>query len=437
MKACGVWEKNGGMKKNSMHREALLIRKTVDTRKDEVVEFFRDLIRIPSVTGDEQKVQEYIHRHLKKIGLETRMWEPDISKMKDHPEYLDTGKGYRNRPNVVGIHRGNGGRSLLLNGHTDVVTPEPVHRWTHDPWGAEIVRNRIYGRGACDMKGGVAGMIKALEILRDLNLAPKGDVILEIVVDEESSGNGSLASLYEEYRADAAVFAEPTGCAIMPAHRGAIFWRIHVEGKGAHAGVKYQGVSAAEKGMIIYNAITELEKRRHERGKSHPLYSQYPLSTIICVGKFISGKYTSAIPQECLLEGTIEFLPGEKMETVQEEVRQTISEASTTDDWLKEHPPRVEWFGLKVLPAEISLKEPIIATFKTAYAEMSGGETKVIGFPAASDMRIRVLYDNTPSIHFGPGDLSLAHRVDEYIEIEELLSFTKILALGILRWSMQ
>jgi acetylornithine deacetylase/succinyl-diaminopimelate desuccinylase-like protein len=99
--------------------------------------------------------------------------------------------------------------------------------------------------------------------------------------------------------------------------------------------------------------------------------------------------------------------------------------------------PTIEWFGLKVLPAEISLKEPVIKTYKEAYAEMSGEETHVIGFPAASDMRIRVLYGNTPSIHFGPGDLSLAHRVDEYIEVEELLSFTKILALGILRWSMQ
>ncbi len=423
------------MAENSMHRESALIRKTVDTRKDEIVEFCRNLIRIPSVTGDEEKVQEFVARHLKKMALETRVWEPNISKMKDHPEYLDTGKGYRNRPNVVGIHRGKGGRSLLLNGHTDVVTPEPIHRWTHDPWGAEIVGNRIYGRGACDMKGGVACMIKALEILRDLDLAPQGDVTLEIVVDEESSGNGSLASLYEGYSADAAIFTEPTGCAIMPAHRGAMFWRIHVEGKGTHAGVKYRGVSAAEKGMLIYSAIAELEKRRHERGKSHPLYSQYPLSTIICVGKFNSGKYTSALPQECTLEGTIEFLPGEEAETVQEEVVQAINEASITDDWLKEHPPRIEWFGLRVLPSEISLNEPLIKTFKKAYTEMSGGDAQVIGFPAACDMRIRVLYDDTPSVLFGPGDLGQAHRVDEYIEVEELLSFTKILALGMLQWS--
>jgi acetylornithine deacetylase len=422
------------MAEDSLSLEAALIRRTVEARSDEIVEFCRDLIRIPSVTGDEEKVQEFVARHFKKMGLETHAWEPDIAKMKDHPEYLDTGKGYRNRPDVVGIHRGKRGRSLLLNGHTDVVTPEPLHRWNHDPWGAEIVEGKIYGRGACDMKGGVAGMIKALELLRDLDLAPQGDVTLEIVVDEESSGNGSLASLCEGFRADAAIFTEPTGCAIMPAHRGAMFWRIHVQGKGTHAGVKYRGVSAAEKGMLVYRAITDLEKRRHERGKSHPLYSGYPLSTIICVGKFNSGKYTSALPQECTLEGTIEFLPGEEPAAVQKEVAQAIADACSADEWLKEHPPRIEWFGLRVLPSEISLDEPLIETFKNAYSELSGADAQVIGFPAACDMRIRVLYADTPSVLFGPGDLGLAHRVDEYIEIEELLSFTKILALGMLQW---
>ncbi|MCK5094995.1 MAG: M20/M25/M40 family metallo-hydrolase, partial [Spirochaetes bacterium] len=183
-----------------------LISEAVNGRKNEIIDFCRDLIKIPSISGDEGDIQKFVAEHLRNMGLKVRVWEPDISKMKDHPEYVDTGKDYTNRPNVVGIHKGRGGRSLLLNGHTDVVTPEPLNKWTHDPWGAELSEGRIYGRGACDMKGGVAGMIKALEILLDLDLTPAGDITLEMVVDEEPSGNGTLASLIEGNNADAAVF---------------------------------------------------------------------------------------------------------------------------------------------------------------------------------------------------------------------------------------
>lgn len=410
------------------------INEAVDRERDNIVELTRTLIRIPSVTGEEGKIQRFVENYLRSIGLEVHEWEPDITKMKDHPEYIDTGKDYTGRPNVVGIYKGDGGRSLLLNGHTDVVTPEPIQKWSYDPWGAEIHDGKIYGRGACDMKGGVAAMIKALEILGQVDLGPSGDILLEVVVDEESSGNGTLASLLEGFRADAAVFTEPTGCFVMPAHRGGKFWRIHVEGRGAHAGVKYNGISAAEKGMVVYRALEELEKQRNKKGKKMPLYRDYPLTTPICVGKFNSGRYTSAIPEECVLEGTIEFLPGEELEEVKREFEHAIKEACEKDGWLREHQPRIEWFGLSVLPSEIPADHSLVQIFKRAHLDMTGENTTVIGFPAGCDMRIRVLYDDTPSILFGPGDLRYAHRIDEHLEIEELVSYTKTLALAMLGW---
>jgi acetylornithine deacetylase len=423
------------MEKNKRQDLAHLIDESVEREKESIVGFFRDLLRIPSVTGDEKRVQEFVEKKFIDMGLEVKVWEPDESKMKDHPEYVDTGKTYVDRPNVVGIFRGKGGSSLLLNGHTDVVTPEPVSRWEHEPWGAETREGKIYGRGACDMKGGVAGMIKALEILLQLNLAPSGDVILEAVVDEEASGNGTLASLLEGYTADAAVFTEPTTCAVMPAHRGGQFWRIYVDGAGAHAGVKFYGVSAAEKGMLIYRAIDKLEKQRDKKGRKAPLFNVYPLTTPICVGKFMSGEYTSAVPQECLLEGTIEFLPGETLEKVKKEFLQAVESASRSDGWLKKHPPRVEWFGISVLPSQVPQNHPLVKSFETAYHDIVGKKAPVAGFPAGCDMRIRVLHGKTPSLLFGPGNLREAHRVDEYLEIDELIRYTKVLALGMLEWS--
>jgi acetylornithine deacetylase len=221
----------------------------------------------------------------------------------------------------------------------------------------------------------------------------------------------------------------------MPAHRGGKFWRIHVEGRGAHGGVKYHGVSAAEKGMVVYRALVELEKQRNKKGKKMPLYRDYPLTTPVCVGKFNSGRYISAVPEECVLEGTIEFLPGEELEDVKKEFEHAIKEACEKDPWLHEHQPGIEWFGLSVLPSEIPPDHPLVQTFEKAHRDMTGEKAVVKGFQAGCDMRIRVLYNNTPSLLFGPGDLRYAHRINEHIEIEQLVSYTKTLALGILGWS--
>lgn len=415
---------------------ANIISKEVDERREEIVQFCCELIKIPSVSGQEKEIQQFVAEHLKKMGLEVRMWDPDLTEMKKHPGYVETGKDYRGRPNVIGVLKGKGGgKSIILNGHTDVVIPEPLDEWSYDPWGGEISNGKIYGRGACDMKGGIAGMIKALEILLDLGLYPTGDVTLEVVVDEEESGNGTLASILKGYNADAAIFCEPSWCKIMLAHRGASFWRIYVEGKGAHAGVMHEGISAVDKALIIYQAIQDLGKIRNKKVKNHPLYSNYPIPAPLCIGKIKSGEWPSAVPEKCVLEGTIEFVPGEKLDKVRAELEDVVRMAAQKDLWLRTHLPKLEWFGLHFPAVETSSQHSLVKTFEEAYFEIKGEKAQISGFPGGCDMRLRILYSRTPSIIFGPGDISRAHRVDEFIEIEELILFTKILALGLLKWS--
>ncbi len=424
------------MKEENFYMRAKLISEKVDEKREEIIEFCRDLIKIPSVSGEEKEIQEFIANHLKKLGLEVHVWEPDLLKLQGHPDYVKTEKGYVGRPNVVAICKGNGkGRSLILNGHSDVVSPEPLVKWSCSPWGAQVLNGKIYGRGACDMKGGIAGMIKALEILLELNLTPPGDIIIEVVVDEETGGNGTLASILEGYNAEGAIFCEPTCCKIMPAHRGASFWKLVVEGKGAHGGVMHKGISAIDKSIILYKAIQELKKTRNEKGNEHPLYRIYPDPAPLCVGKIHGGEWPSAVPEECILEGLIEFLPGERMEEIKEEFEKVVKDVAEKDPWLKNHPPRLEWVGLNFPPAEISSDHILVKTFREAYAGIFNQEVELVGFPAGCDMRLRMLITKTPSIIFGPGDISFAHRVDEFIEIDDLISFTKILALGILEWS--
>lgn len=157
----------------------------VDASKDHAIKFLQDMVAIPSVTGDEAAIQKHMHGYLTNIGLEVDMWETDWEQLKKHPGYRPVDRGYENRPNIVATLKGTGGgRSLLLNGHTDVIPVGNGEGWSDNPWSASIKNGRIYGRGSCDMKSGVASHVLAVQYLKELGLTPKGDVMINIVIDE-------------------------------------------------------------------------------------------------------------------------------------------------------------------------------------------------------------------------------------------------------------
>jgi len=283
----------------------------IGQRREYITTFLKELISIPSVTGDEVQIQRFIAQKLKSIGLQVDMWEPDHETLKKHPAYLPSERGYRDRPNVVGIYKGIGkGRSLLLNGHVDVIPPGPLEVWEHPPWAGVIKGDRLYGRGASDMKSGLAAMTMALEILIHLNVKLKGDVILEYTMDEEATGNGTLACVIKGYRADAGICCETSSLHIQPACIGRIWFEILIRGKPAGIQRRWEGVNAIEKGYAVMQAVSDLEKIRINE-LSHPLYPDKRSSLPCMVGVFQSGSFPSAFPDTCLLKGSIATLPGE------------------------------------------------------------------------------------------------------------------------------
>ncbi len=397
------------------------------------VRLLQDLIRFPSVTGSEGPIQEYITSRLKALGLEIDQWETDVELIKDHPGFLPVKLSYQGRPNVIGLYRGSGGgRSLLFNGHVDVIPAKP-ELWEVDPWAGEVRGDRLYGRGASDMKSGLAAMTMAIEAIVKSGVRLKGDVILEYVVDEEFSGNSTLCACLKGYRADAGISTEAGDLEIQPAVTGSMWFEVEVEGRSASMSRRWEAVSAIEKAYRIYQAVEDLERIRIA-DVTHPLYPDTRGSLALFIGMMEAGTFPSAPPARALLKGRMGVLPNEDPYKAQQQLKDYLRHVAEADPWLRHHPPRVTFTGYFAEPAEIPPDHPICTTLASAFKAVTGREAVVRGHDGAADNRFLIKYGNTPTPIFGPGIISQMHADNEWVPLENLRIATKVLALTTLRW---
>ncbi len=406
----------------------------VDARREGAVALLQKLVRIPSVTGEEGEIQNFIADRLRGLGLEPDVWESDWEELKKHPEYVPVTRGYEGRPNVVAVIKGTGGgRSLLLNGHTDTVPNGPRDAWERDPLSAALVDGRIYGRGASDMKSGVAAIITAAECFMAAGLKPKGDVILDFVVDEELSGHGTLDTILRGYTADAGICCETSENAVQPGCIGRIWFEILIKGKPAGIQRRYQGVNAIDLGYKIVQAVADLEKKRLET-VSHPLYPNI-IDAIPCmVGSFEAGSFPSAFPDTCLLKGSLATVPGEDHDAAKQSLVDQVREAAEADPWMKDHPPEVKFVGYYAEAAAIDENHPIVQTVAANYKEVSGKEPEISGRQGAADTRFLNGFAGIPTVIFGPGPTTQMHANNEWVAVDDLIDAAKVLALSIIDW---
>jgi acetylornithine deacetylase len=407
---------------------------TVDANRDKAIKFLRDILSIPSVTGDEGKIQAFLSDYLQEVGLEVDMWESDWEALKKHPGYIPVDRGYEGRPNIVATWKGTGGgRSLLLNGHTDVIPVGNGEGWSDDPWSAKVKDGRIYGRGSCDMKSGVASHILAVELLKSAGIRLKGDVLVDIVIDEEISGNGTLDTVIRGYKADAGISGETSGLAVQPACIGRIWFEIEIQGKAVGIQRRYQGVSGIELGYKITKAVEVLEAKRVAAVK-HPLYPNAIDALPCMIGAFHSGNFPSSFPATCLLKGSMATVPGENHEGVKHSLVDHIAKVAVEDPWMKDHPPRVRFVGYDAQASEIPVNHLIVQTVSKNYIEVTGRPPEISGRQGAADTRFLNLYGNTPTVIFGPGSTAVMHSDDEYVSIEDYVTAIKVMALSIYDW---
>ncbi len=406
----------------------------VGSLRPALIAFLQDLVRTPSQTGDEGAVQAVVASRFRASGLETDVWEPDVAALADWSEHVTATTDYHGRPNVVGRQPGAGaGRSLILCAHLDTVEVGDRSQWTREPLGGEIIEGKLYGRGACDMKGGLATNLFALLALREAGLAPLGDVILHSVISEEDGGAGALAAALRGPGADGAIITEPTSRAVVIAQGGSLMFRITLSGRSAHACVRDEGHSTIESWAVLHRGLLEFEARRN-REIDHPMYAAFANKIPINVGTLRAGSWPSSVPEWLVAEGRAGMVPGETLDAFKADFLAEVAAISARDPWLAEHRPVVEWLDGQFAAAGVDAGEPLVQVVAAAHHATTGIDASIEGATYGADLRHYVLAGGIPCVMYGAGDVRVAHAPDEHIDLDDLADATATVAEAIARW---
>ena len=407
----------------------------VDRNWDREVEFLRGMVRRPSTLGNEAHVQRFIAEELRGMGLAPDVWEIDHAEIARLPGYSPVEWSYAGRPNVAAALKSSSGsgRSLVLNGHVDVVPATPEHHWTVDPWGAEVLGGKMYGRGAADMKAGVAAMVYATRALMEADIELAGDLVLQTVIEEECTGNGALAALARGYGADAAIIPEPFGRRLLEAQVGVMWARVTVRGKGAHAERASDSVNAVLAALPLLEAVRELEAEVNNAPDRSPQFEglDHPLN--YNVGIMRGGDWASSVPEECVFEVRISCYPSESLEAVEARFKDRLLEAAGKDPWLSENLPSISFYAFRAEGCAIDRDEPVAASLIESHRQVTGEEPGFFSFTGTTDVRFFNLYHAIPATCYGPVGANL-HAPDEWVDLESVKEVTKVLALAAMDW---
>jgi acetylornithine deacetylase len=394
----------------------------------------------------EAAFQEYLAGRLSEIGASVDLWCPDPTALEGKP-LVPPGLDFTGRPQLIASLPGtSGGRSLVFNGHIDAVSVEPIGEWTSDPFIGSVRDGLLYGRGACDMKGGIASMVFAAEALAASGIALDGDLLIATNTDEESSGAGGTALVEHGLKADAGIVTEPTGFDVWIACRGSEYGVVSVPGRPGHAEVRQPSwraggaVNAIEKARVVLDAISELREEWASRdGLSHPVLSRPSLLPTMAR----SGEWPVTYPASCELTIAVMYVPAQADaegwgSQVRSEVEQRIADAARGDDWLAEHPPLIKWWPNAVMPLEIPPDQPVVSQLLQAAADV-GRPGKLGGLDSWYDGATLTHLAGIPSVGFGPPGfdqegVSVAHMIDEYVPVDGLVGCAQALAVAAMRF---
>jgi acetylornithine deacetylase len=390
---------------------------------------------IPSTRGQEGPCQDMFAGLLRERGYEVDDWIIDQNELKPLPGYGPVETDFSRARTVVGTYRPaqETGRSLILQGHCDVVPTGPLDMWKTPPFQPVVKDGWLHGRGTGDMKSGTIAALYALDALKAAGLAPKGRIHLQSVIEEESTGLGALSTLHRGYRADACLIPEPTDGKLVRAQVGVVWFRLKVRGFPVHVARAGTGSNAIKAAYHLIQALEGLEAEWNERAKTHRYFGtvKHPLN--FNPGIIKGGDWASSVPAWCDVDCRIGILPGWKIADCQAEIVACVTKAAKAHPFLAENSPEVVWSGFLSPGYEVTGAEASEAVLAAAYASVFGGPLEDVYLTALTDARFYGLDYGVPAFCFG-ARMENSHGFDERVELESLKKVTKTLALFIAGW---
>jgi acetylornithine deacetylase len=396
--------------------------------RERMIADLRALVAIPSITGSETAVAAWAADALGELGLAVEVVTPDPATIRADPDWPGEEMPRADLPVVLGRAGRAGGRRLILSGHLDVVPPGDPATWTADPWAGEIRDGALFGRGACDMKGGVASILAAVRSLAATGTLDRldGELLVVLVPSEEDGGQGTLAAIRAGAVGDLAVITEPSTLDVVVAHAGAITFRLTVPGRAAHASQRREGVSALDKLFVLVGAL-EADEAARNAAETDPLMTALGLPYPTIVGIVSGGEWASTVLDRVVAEGRYGVRLGQTAGEAADELHAAIEAACAADPFLREHPATVEITGGRFGSARVASDHPLPVGLADAVEAVTGRRPALLGEPYGADMQMFVNVGQTPCVIFGPGDVRVAHSADEHVPLDEVEMCARVL----------
>lgn len=417
-----------------MNAQEAHINKTVDTLQDDIIELTLRLVREPSTLGNEASVLTVMEESLDQLGLHPEKIHVDAEALSSHPGFAPVPWDYEGRYNLVATEpaTGQGGRSVLFNGHLDVVSPEPVDLWHQDPFTPAIRDGWLYGRGAGDMKSGVAAMVYALHAVKKAGFGLKAPVSINTVIEEECCGNGALACVLAGHDADAVLIPEPFGPAILTHQLGVAWFKIVARGVPSHVLDTQAGTNAIEKLYPLIKGLRELEADLNHSDVPKP-YDTITHPINLNIGILKGGDWPSTVPAKAEMHARLSYFPGVGFQEIRQQIVQAVEGVSKNDPWLSENPPTVEFYGFRSDGHGISRDMPAFNVLSDSHQELTGEEALVTIATATTDLRAFIHFGKGQATCFGPVAENI-HAANERVHIDSVIHTARVYALFIARW---
>jgi len=408
------------------------LRKAIDGNFEDQVAFLARMVQFPSLRGKEEPIQQWLAKQFAGRGYKVDLFSLADVDLANHPKAAPMdGIPPEGSKQVVATYDPQGnGRSLILQGHVDVVPEGPAELWSAPPYAATIKDGWMMGRGAQDMKAGVSAMIFALDAIRTAGFAPDGRIHLQTVTEEESTGNGALSTMIRGYRADACLIPEPTANVLSRAQVGAIWFRLRVRGMPVHVAYSETGTSAILSAMHLVRAFQDYTKALNAKAIENAWFGEVKNPIKFNVGIIRGGDWASSTPAWCDVDCRIGLLPGETPEQAMRGIEQCLTEARRADEFLRDNPVELVWSGFQADP---SICEP----GSEAEAVLAAAHQSVFGKPMEDRLSTAVndtrYYEGMPALCYGPSGIG-PHAFDERVELESVRKTTLAIALFVAEW---